>query len=258
MKPLIAGNWKMNGTLGEARSLLGEIVEGLADASTRVDVLVCPPFTCLAAASEFLRSAGSTILVGGQDLHWEGRGAYTGEVSAEMLGDAGARFVLVGHSERRTLFGETGETLLRKLRAALRGKLIPILCIGESLADRESGRTESVLSAQLEETLLQLSEKEAVGVEVAYEPVWAIGTGRTATPEQAEEAHRQIRARISAAHGVDRAGATRILYGGSVNGENAASLLCRPGVDGALVGGASLKAQDFLAIVRAGFDASTA
>jgi triosephosphate isomerase len=258
MRALIAGNWKMNGALGETRSLLGEIVEGLGDAAARVDMLVCPPFTGLAAASEFLRAARSTIMVGGQDLHWEGRGAYTGEISAAMLTDAGARYVLVGHSERRTLFGEAGETLLRKLRAALRGNLIPILCIGESLADREGGRTESVLSAQLEETLLQLSEEESVGVELAYEPVWAIGTGRTATPEQAEEAHRQIRARISAAHGASRAGSTRILYGGSVNSENAASLLCRPGVDGALVGGASLKAREFLAIARAGFNSSAA
>lgn len=246
----------MNGTLGETRGLLGEIVAGLGDTAARVDLLVCPPFTALAAASQLLETAVPAIMVGGQDLHWEARGAYTGEISASMLADAGARYVLVGHSERRTLFGEAGETLLKKLRAALGGKLIPILCIGESLADREGGRMEQVLSAQLEETLFQLSDEESAGVELAYEPVWAIGTGRTATPEQAEEAHRHIRARISAAFGASRAGSTRILYGGSVNGENAESLLGRPGVDGALVGGASLKAREFLAIARAGFNTS--
>jgi triosephosphate isomerase len=256
MRPLIAGNWKMNGTLGDAVALLHGVLEGLGDLPRRVDLLVCPPFTTLAATSDILRAARSPIQVGGQNLHWEERGAYTGEISAAMLADAGARYVLVGHSERRTYFAEKGDTLLRKMRAAMRGKLTPILCIGESLEDREAGRTESVLSFQLEETLLQFSEEESGGVELAYEPVWAIGTGRTATPEQAEEAHGQIRTRIAAAHGAARARATRILYGGSVNAENAASLLRRPGVDGALVGGASLKAADFLAIARAGFDSA--
>ena len=252
MRKLIAGNWKMNGTLGETRALLDEIAGGLAGAAGQVDLLVFPPFTALAAASELLRSSASSIRVGGQDLHWEGRGAYTGEISAAMLYDAGARYVLVGHSERRTLFAESGETLLRKLRAALKGRITPVFCIGESLPDREGGRTEAVLSAQLEEVLLQLPEEESRGIELAYEPVWAIGTGRTATPEQAEEAHAQIRARIAAAWGGDRAESTRILYGGSVNAENAAALLGRPGVNGALVGGASLKAKEFLAIARAG------
>jgi triosephosphate isomerase (TIM) len=256
MRPLIAGNWKMNGTLRETRALLDEILGEMGELSASVDLLVFPPFTSLAAATDILRASRDAIAVGGQDLHWEGRGAFTGEISAAMLADAGARHVLVGHSERRTYFGETGETLLKKLRAAITGKLTPVLCIGETLEDRESSRTEAVLSAQLEETLLQLAPDEAAAVELAYEPVWAIGTGRTATPEQAEEAHRQIRGRIAAAHGRERASTVRILYGGSVNAENAASLLCREGVNGALVGGASLKAREFLAIARAARDAA--
>jgi triosephosphate isomerase (TIM) len=244
----------MNGTAGETRALLDGIVRGLGHLPAQVDLLVCPPFTALAIAAEALRASGSPIELGGQDLHWEPRGAFTGEVSAAMLSDLGVRFVLVGHSERRTYFGERGETLLRKLRAALSGGLTPILCVGEQLEDREAGRTEAVLAVQLDETLQRLSADEAERVVLAYEPVWAIGTGRTASPEQAEEAHQRIREMIAGARGPDRAAKVRILYGGSVNGANATLLLGRPNVNGALVGGASLRADEFLAIARAAVD----
>jgi triosephosphate isomerase len=200
---------------------------------------------------ELLSAAGDRFALGAQDLHGEDKGAYTGEIAGPMLAELGCRYVLVGHSERRTYFHEAGPVLLGKLRAALRGGLVPILCIGERLEEREAGRTEDVLAAQLEETLFQLGKDEAARVVLAYEPVWAIGTGRNATPEQAEEAHRFLRGRVGGFLDLEGAERCRILYGGSVQGANAASLLARPGVDGALVGGASLKAGEFLSIVQA-------
>lgn len=252
-RPLVAGNWKMNGTLAETRELLGALsleIESLA--GTPVEILVIPPFTALETAAAMLRAGRLPIALGGQDLHWETKGAYTGEISGGMLRELGCTFVLVGHSERRTHFGEQGAVLRSKLEAALRDGLIPILCVGERLEERESARTEQVLDAQLDETLFAISPSAAETVVVAYEPVWAIGTGRTATPQQAEEAHRHIRRRISGRLGNDVGGRMRILYGGSVTAANAAELLSRPGVDGALVGGASLKATEFAGIVRGG------
>jgi triosephosphate isomerase len=250
-RPLVAGNWKMNGTLAEAADLVHGLLAGSDRLSNAVDLVVIPPFTALVEMKRLLGWAHSAIAVGAQDLHWEQAGAYTGEISAEMLREAGAAYVLVGHSERRTQFGETGDVLLRKLRAALRVSLVPILCIGEDLGQRESGQTEAVLGKQLGETLLHLPAKDARRSVVAYEPVWAIGTGRTATPEQAEEAHRWIREQIAAAFGKRLAGSIRILYGGSVKPGNAGSLLQRPGIDGALVGGCSLRAGDFIGIAEA-------
>jgi triosephosphate isomerase len=241
----------MNGALAEASDLLQGILEGAGRVSASVDLLVIPPFTALTEATRWITAAQGSLLVGAQDLHWEQKGAHTGEVSAEMLRESGATYVLVGHSERRTQFGETGDVLLRKLRAAHRASLIPILCIGENLGQRESGQTDAVLDTQLGETLLRLPAEEGARCVVAYEPVWAIGTGRTASPEQAEQAHRHIRGRIAGTHGEKLAGMISILYGGSVNPENASSLLDRPGVDGALVGGSSLRAADFLAIAEA-------
>ncbi len=240
----------MNGTLGETRRLLEGISKDLADLPERTDLLVIPPFTALAEAGRILRERAPAIALGAQDLHAEAKGAFTGEISGGMLRDLGCAYVLVGHSERRTYFAEKGETLLKKLEAALRDGLVPILCIGENLQERESERTHAVLDAQLEETLFRLDAEEAGGVVLAYEPVWAIGTGRTATPEQAEEAHAHLRGRVQTKLGRGAAQAVRILYGGSVTAANAASLMARPGVDGALVGGASLKAEDFLAIAR--------
>ena len=249
---LIAGNWKMNGTVAETAGLCSALLEGAVRIGTDVDLLVLPPFTALAEAARRLAPGEGRIAWGAQDLHWENAGAYTGEVSAPMLRELGCTHVLVGHSERRTQFGEAGDLLLRKLRAALRHGLLPVLCVGESLEQREAGETEDVIDRQLEETLFSLSGEEAVRVVVAYEPVWAIGTGRTATPGQAEAAHRHIRGRIEGRCGPGTARAARILYGGSVTPINAGGLLERPGIDGALVGGASLQAEAFLAIASAG------
>lgn len=254
-RPLVAGNWKMNGTLAETRSLL-EALTNDADilSASAVDLLVIPPFTALQTAGEILRADGSRIALGAQDLHWEEKGAFTGEISGGMLRELGCAYVLVGHSERRTQFGEQGAVLRSKVEAGLREGLTPILCVGERLEERESGRTEAVLDSQLDETLFALPSAAARSVVIAYEPVWAIGTGRTATPQQAEDAHRHIRQRISGRIGSDAAGAMRILYGGSVTAANGRDLLSRPGVDGALVGGASLKAAEFAGIVRGAAD----
>jgi triosephosphate isomerase (TIM) len=250
-KRLVAGNWKMNGTLAETRRLLEAISADLKDLPERTDLLVIPPFTALAEAGRLLRERAPAVALGAQNLHPEAKGAFTGEISGAMLRELGCAYVLVGHSERRTLFAERGDTLLRKLLAAMRDGLTPVLCIGENLEERESGRTHAVLDAQLEETYDRLDEEEAAEVVLAYEPVWAIGTGRTATPEQAEEAHAYVRERVRRLRGPEAADALRVLYGGSVTAANAMGLMGRPGVDGALVGGASLKPEDFLAIARA-------
>ena len=220
-----------------------------------VEVVVCPPFTVLAAVGPLL--AGSRIGLGAQDMFWEPQGAFTGEVSPRMLAEAGCRYVIIGHSERRTSFGETDETVRRKLTAARRHGLLPIVCIGETLAQREAGQTFEVLTRQLEGALAEIA---AAGVEppiLAYEPVWAIGTGRTATPEQAQEAHAFIRRWAAKRFGERAAESLRIQYGGSVTAANAMSLLQQPDVDGALVGGASLKADAFSAIVKAAANAKS-
>ncbi len=241
----------MNGTLEEAAGLIDRIRQDAAETARRVDLLVIPPFTALADASRRLRADGPPVSLGAQDLHWEAQGAFTGEVSGRMLRNVGCSHVLVGHSERRTIFGEKGDVLKAKLSAALREGLIPILCIGENLGEREAERTEEVLDSQLDETLFRIAPDEAGAVVLAYEPVWAIGTGRNATPQQVAHAHHFIRSRLEAILGGARADGIRILYGGSVNAKNAGELLACPGVDGALVGGASLRADEFLAIARA-------
>ncbi len=218
-----------------------------------VDVLVGPPFTALETVSRALK--GSSIGLGGQDLYWEAQGAFTGAVAPPMLTDVGCRFVIIGHSERRALFGETDETVRRKLAAALAHKLTPIVCIGETLTEREAGRTFDVLTRQLAGALADSASWHGAPVILAYEPVWAIGTGKTATPAQAQEAHAFIRQWVSKHCGAALGEAMRIQYGGSVNAANAVSLLEQPDVDGALVGGASLKADAFQAIVKAAVDA---
>jgi triosephosphate isomerase (TIM) len=247
-RPLIAGNWKMFKTAAEATALVNALRSGLASVASAVDVLVAPPFTALHAVVETLR--GSPIAVAGQNMHWEKEGAFTGEVSAAMLRDAGCTHVIVGHSERRQYFGETDDGAGRKAKAAFGQGLTPIVCIGETLAERESSRTMEVVERQLERGLRSLTPDEAAAAVIAYEPVWAIGTGRNATPEQAQEVHEFIRRRLSASHGEPVAAAVRILYGGSVKPDNIGALMAQPDLDGALVGGASLNAESFLKIVN--------
>jgi triosephosphate isomerase len=248
-KALMAGNWKLNLTIQEAVDLAKALGEGISDLPDR-EVMVAPVFTALAAVAGVLD--GSSIALGGQDLFWEERGAYTGEVSASLLRDAGCSHVIIGHSERRQFFGETDEAVNRKVRAALAGGLVPLLCVGESLDERESGREHEVVAAQVSGALKGFSADEAAGIVLAYEPVWAIGTGRTATPEQADEIHGYIRGLLSATFGDIVSDRLRILYGGSVKPENVDELMARPHIDGALVGGASLEPESFVRIARFG------
>ena len=252
-RPIIAGNWKMNLLREEGAALVRQLKESCD--TDAVDVVVCPPYTALSAVQPML--AGSRIGLGAQDLSSEVQGAFTGEVSAKMLIDAGCRYVIIGHSERRTLYGETDDGVKQKLAAALQHGLTPIVCIGETLAQRDGGHMFDVLARQLEGGLAGLSTAEAGRIILAYEPVWAIGTGRNATPEQAQEAHAFIRGWLGKRFHAPAA-AMRIQYGGSVTAANAASLLQQPDVDGALVGGASLKAESFAAIVKAAVEAKSA
>lgn len=246
-KPFIAGNWKMNCTIPEARELVGEIL-ALQPGVLGAALALLPPFTALSEAARLL--AGSAVGLGAQDLHWEVGGAFTGEISGPMLRDAGCTYVLVGHSERRSLFGETDDTVNLKLRAALRAGLTPILCFGETLEEREAGLTMATVERQLDRGLAGLAPAEAGGLVFAYEPVWAIGTGRTASPAQAQEVQAGVRAFLASAYGNDLALHAIILYGGSVKPENAFSLYSEKDVDGFLVGGASLKAGSFIGIAR--------
>ncbi len=248
-RPLIAGNWKMFKTVPEAQALVRALVDGLRDSPVKCDVLVAPPFTALHAVAESLR--GSAIQLAGQNMHFEKEGAFTGEVSPPMLKDAGCTHVILGHSERRHVFGETDDGVARKARAAWDNGLLPILCVGETQAERDSDRTMEVVERQVERALRQLSPDEAARSVMAYEPVWAIGTGRVATPEQAEAVQAAIRKLVRFSHGDAVAAALRILYGGSVKPDNVAPLLAEADIDGALVGGACLQAEPFLKIVRA-------
>jgi triosephosphate isomerase (TIM) len=251
---LIAGNWKMNTVRQTALDLATAIVKGLPDGHDAVDVLVAPPFPYLTAVRDELN--GSRVELAAQNVHPEPPGAFTGEVSVDMLRDAGCTQVLLGHSERRHLLGEIDEFINRKVKASLAGGLQVILCVGELLSERESGQTESVLDRQLNGSLDGVSAGQMANVVIAYEPVWAIGTGQTATPDQAEAAHRHLRKRLAERYNPETAGACRILYGGSVKPDNADSLLGLADIDGALIGGASLKADSFLAIVASGIRAS--
>lgn len=243
--PFVAGNWKMNLTRPAARELARKVAAAMSGLEGTTVVLI-PPFTALGDVGGAL--AGSDVKLGAQDLFWEDKGAYTGEVSAPMLRDAGCAHVLVGHSERRQVFGETDESVNRKVRAALRSGLSPIVCVGEVLEERERGRTMARIDAQLEAGLRGLSSAELGNVVLAYEPVWAIGTGKTASPGQAEEVHAHIRARLEESYGIDRASCAIILYGGSVKPTNSYPLFKEKNIDGFLVGGASLDAGDFIGI----------
>ncbi len=244
--PLVAGNWKLNGSLAANRELLREVIAGLP--ATGVEVMVCPPAVYLAPVAAEL--TGTAVLLGAQDVSAHAQGAFTGEVSAAMLGDVGCTHTLIGHSERRTLFGDTDSLVAAKFVAARGASLQPVLCIGETLEERQAGQTMDVVGRQLDAVLNGVGAAGFAGAIVAYEPVWAIGTGQTATPEQAQEVHAEIRARLAAAD-AKLAAETRILYGGSVKGANAAELLSMQDIDGGLIGGASLKAGDFLAICEA-------
>ena len=244
----IAGNWKMFKTGREAVTHVTELRGALREVAD-VEIVVAPPFTAVHAVAE--AAAGSNIGVSAQNLHWEREGAFTGEVSAGMLREAGASHVIIGHSERRTLFGETNLTVNKKIGAALTSQLTPIVCVGETLQQRDANQTNSVLDEQIREGLDGFTAEQLSTMVVAYEPVWAIGTGRNATPEQAQSAHAHIRSRLKQWFGVEMAERCRILYGGSVKPDNAASLMAQTDVDGALVGGASLDVKSFVAIVRA-------
>jgi triosephosphate isomerase len=245
-RKLIAGNWKMYKTVAEATALVEEIKKGVAGAPG--DALVAPPFTAIAAV--VAAAKGSPVAVAAQNMHFEKEGAFTGEVSAPMLVDAGVTHVILGHSERRQYFAETDDGVAKKTKAALAAGLLPISCVGETLAEREAGRTMEVVGRQMDAILAAVTADEARKVVIAYEPVWAIGTGKVATPEQAQEVHAFIRSRIAAKHGQAVADALRILYGGSVKPDNVKGLMALPDVDGALVGGASLKADSFLKLVH--------
>ena len=244
---LVAGNWKMHGDDASNRELVAGIIEG-APAADNVSLLVCPPFPYLASVASQLQ--GSAVELGAQNVSEHEAGAYTGEVASRMLRDVGCRYVIVGHSERRALYGESSAQVAEKMAAALGAGLVPILCVGEMLEEREAGSTEEVVGEQLGAALERSGIAAFKGSVIAYEPVWAIGTGKTATPEQAQDVHRYIRS-VLAEQDASVAETVQILYGGSVKGDNAAGLFAMPDIDGGLIGGASLKAADFLAIARA-------
>ncbi|MEK6758742.1 MAG: triose-phosphate isomerase [Deltaproteobacteria bacterium] len=247
LRPLIAGNWKMNTTVNQGTDLvmkLRELIKGVDS----VDIVVAPPFTSLYHISHLI--ADSSIKLAAQDIFWEKSGAYTGEVSPEMIKDAGCRYVIIGHSERRQYFNETDETVNKKAMAAIKHDLMPIVCVGETLQEKEEGKTLGRVKAQVRGALAGLSGGAVKSVSIAYEPIWAIGTGKTASPQEAEEVHNAIRELLYEIFDADSAKEVRIIYGGSVKPENIDVLMAQPNIDGALVGGASLKAEDFARLVK--------
>ncbi len=246
---ILAGNWKMHLTPEQSAALATEIAEGLKANPADHEVVVCPTFVGLDRVATAV--AGTALQVGAQDMHWENQGAFTGKVSGDMLASLGVRYVILGHSEQRAYFHETDETVNRKVRKALSDGLVPIVCVGETLEEREGGTTEKVVETQVRGAYVGLSAEEAGKTVIAYEPVWAIGTGRTATSAQAQEVHKFIRGLLANLFGREVAEAVRIQYGGSMKPENAAELLAQPDVDGGLIGGASLKAASFLGIISA-------
>lgn len=245
-RPIIAGNWKMNNTIEEAVSLVKELKDRVATAEC--EVVICPTFLSLPAVVK--ECEGTNIMVGAQNMHFEDKGAYTGEVSPKMLKELGVKFVIIGHSERRQYFNETDETVNKKLRAAFNHKITPILCVGETLEERELGITEEVLGSQIKQDLINISEEEVKNMVVAYEPIWAIGTGKTATAEDANDTIGYIRSVIEKLYGKEVAEAVRIQYGGSVKPSTIKEQMAMEHIDGGLIGGASLKAEDFSAIVN--------
>jgi len=246
-KPVMAGNWKMYKTPAETVAFF-EKFRPLAGQAEHCEVVICPPFTNLAAAVGAVQ--GTRIHIGAQNIAWAKEGAFTGEISGPMIVAAGATYAIVGHSERRQYFAETDETVLKRTLAALEFGLSPIVCVGERLEERESGHTEAVLARQFQQGIAGLSEQQFARIVIAYEPVWAIGTGKTATPEIAADTHRAIRGQVRAKFGKEAGDAIRILYGGSVKPDNTRSLMAQPEIDGVLVGGASLDAVSFASIVN--------
>lgn len=248
-KPLIAGNWKMFKTTAEAVRLvqdLSYLVEDVED----VDIVVCPPFTALKSVATLIEYDKPRIALGAQNMHWEEGGAFTGEVSPLMLKDLGVNYVIIGHSERRQHFGEDDEMVNRKVRSALDHDLLPIMCVGETLEEREKGETNTIVRIQVLAGLADIEAEEAEKITIAYEPIWAIGTGKTATPQDANDAIRHIRALVGSQFNPAQAKKVRILYGGSVKPENITELMAEPDIDGALVGGASLDAGSFAQIIK--------
>ncbi|MBR2842522.1 MAG: triose-phosphate isomerase [Lachnospiraceae bacterium] len=244
-RKIIAGNWKMNKTPQEAKELIKELAPLVNDSED--DVVFCVPFVDIPAAIDALK--GTNIAVGAQNMHWEEKGAFTGEISADMLYELGVEYVIIGHSERRQYFAETDETVNKKIHAALAHELIPIVCCGETLEQRENGETLDLVKGQIEKAFENISAEDAEGIIIAYEPIWAIGTGKVATKEQAQEVCAYIRMTINDLYGAEVADKIRIQYGGSVNADNAGELFVMPDIDGGLVGGASLK-TDFAGIVN--------
>jgi triosephosphate isomerase len=245
--PLIAGNWKMYKTVSQAVETAVQLKKNVADA-TGVDIMIAPPFTAIAAVSAAVKD--SPVAVGAQNIYWEKEGAYTGEIAPEMLTEAGCRYVIIGHSERRQYFGESDQSVKRKIGAAVKAGLIPVMCIGESESQREAGQTFSVLDKQIKNGLKDFFANELNLLVIAYEPIWAIGTGKTATSDQAQEVHHYLRSLLAEIFDPTFAQAVRILYGGSVKPENISELMARADIDGALVGGASLNADTFSKIVK--------
>jgi len=246
-KIFIAGNWKMNKTAAETAELASALKASLAQFAGKCEVAVCPTFTSLATAVEILK--GSNVKVGAQNIHWADNGAYTGEISGAMLKEIGVEYVIIGHSERRQYFGETDETVNQRIKAALKYGLKPIVCIGETLAEREGGVTNTVLEKQIRGAFADISAADMDAVTIAYEPVWAIGTGKTATPEVAQETHAFIRSVLTALYG-DKAQDIVVQYGGSMKPENSGALVSKQDIDGGLIGGAALKADSFTALIQ--------
>lgn len=244
-RPIIAGNWKMNNTVAQAKALVEELKPLVADA--KAEVVVCVPFTALSSVVEITK--GSNIKVGAQNVSWADAGAFTGEISADMIKETGAEYVVIGHSERRTMFGETDATVNARTRQAIKNDLIAIVCVGETLAEREGNMTETVVKTQVVEGFKDIKATDLDKIVVAYEPVWAIGTGKTATAEQAQETCGYIRSVLESLYG-NKASELRIQYGGSMNASNATELMSKPDIDGGLIGGASLKAVDFSKVVK--------
>ncbi len=250
-RPMVAGNWKMNTTSSEGASLVQDLEEKVSGMEERVEIVVCPPATGLKSVSTVIELDEVPIGLGAQNVHWEAKGAFTGEISTGMLADLRCDYVIVGHSERRQMFGETDETVNKKVKAVLAAGMTPIMCVGETLEIRENGETEQFVRGQVRAGLEGIDAEQAASLIIAYEPIWAIGTGKTPTPEDANDVCRTIRATVGALFGQGAAMQMRVLYGGSVKPDNSAAFFAEPDIDGALVGGAALDATSFADIVRA-------